>query len=144
MAKGIEAAVELKPVDALEVLILVDNVSDALLSSSEVARRPAFSLNPETNQLSAEHGYSLLLTFERGGTRQSILYDAGFTRHTALHNLDVLAVKVDQLRAIALSHGHADHHGGLSGMVSRVGPRMGARSRLHRPALPTWSTRTSR
>jgi 7,8-dihydropterin-6-yl-methyl-4-(beta-D-ribofuranosyl)aminobenzene 5'-phosphate synthase len=123
VAKGIEASVELKPVDALEVLILVDNVSDALLASSEVARRPAFSLNSETDQLLAEHGYSLLLTVERDGTRQSLLYDAGFTRHTALHNLDVLGVKVNELRAIALSHGHADHHGGLSGMVSRVGRR---------------------
>jgi 7,8-dihydropterin-6-yl-methyl-4-(beta-D-ribofuranosyl)aminobenzene 5'-phosphate synthase len=112
-----------QPVDALEVVILVDNVSDALLASSEVAHRPPFSLNPEPDQLLAEHGYSLLLTVERDGGRQSILYDAGFTRRTALHNLDVLGVRVNELRTIVLSHGHADHHGGVSGMVSRVGRR---------------------
>jgi 7,8-dihydropterin-6-yl-methyl-4-(beta-D-ribofuranosyl)aminobenzene 5'-phosphate synthase len=122
--------IDLRPVDALEVLVLVDNVSDALLASSEVARRPPLSLNPEADQLLAEHGYSLLITVESDGSRQSILYDAGFTRHTALHNLDVLGVKVNELRAIALSHGHADHHGGLAGMLSRVG-RLGMPVVLH-------------
>ena len=116
-------AVALEPVDALEVLVLVDNVSDALLADSGVARRPPFSLNPESDQLLAEHGYSLLLTIERDGNRHSILYDAGFTHRTALHNLDVLGVKVNEVRAIALSHGHADHHGGLAGLVNRVGRR---------------------
>jgi len=115
--------VNLKPVDALEVLVLVDNVSDALLASSEVARRPPASLDPQPDHLLAEHGYSLLFTVEHDGERQSILYDAGFSRYTALHNLDVLGVKINDLRAIVLSHGHGDHHGGLLGMVSRVGRR---------------------
>ena len=34
-----------------------------------------------------------------------------------------IGVKVNELRAIALSHGHADHHGGLAGLVNRVGQR---------------------
>ncbi len=115
--------VDLRPVDALEILILVDNVGDMLLANTEIAQRPPPLLDPKPEHLRAEHGYSLLLTIERDGTRESVLYDAGWSRDTALHNLDVLGVKVGDLRAIALSHGHGDHHGGLMGMVSRVGRR---------------------
>ena len=115
--------IHLRPVDALEVVILVDNVTDALLASGDIAHRPRLNLDPVMRQLRAEHGYALLLRVDQGGSRQEILYDAGFTPHTALHNLDVLSSDLTQLRAIVLSHGHADHHGGLAGMVSRVGRR---------------------
>jgi 7,8-dihydropterin-6-yl-methyl-4-(beta-D-ribofuranosyl)aminobenzene 5'-phosphate synthase len=115
--------VDLRPLDTLEVLVLVDNVSDALLASTEVARRPRPLLDPAPDHLLAEHGYSLLFTLERDGQCQSILYDAGWSRGTALHNLDVLGVDVGDLRAIVLSHGHGDHHGGLAGMVARIGRR---------------------
>jgi 7,8-dihydropterin-6-yl-methyl-4-(beta-D-ribofuranosyl)aminobenzene 5'-phosphate synthase len=35
--------------------------------------------------------------------------------------MDVLGVQLHDVRAVALSHGHADHHGGLEGMFRRVG-----------------------
>jgi 7,8-dihydropterin-6-yl-methyl-4-(beta-D-ribofuranosyl)aminobenzene 5'-phosphate synthase len=54
-----------------------------------------------------------------------VLYDAGLTPHVLARNLDVLQVPVGELRAIIISHGHADHHGGLEGLVRRRG-----RSRL--------------
>jgi 7,8-dihydropterin-6-yl-methyl-4-(beta-D-ribofuranosyl)aminobenzene 5'-phosphate synthase len=116
--------VTLMPVDVADVTILVDNFVDILLPSSEVARRPPFVWDwSEREQLIAEHGYSLVLTVQREGRSESILYDAGLGRNTALHNMDVIEVRAADLRAVVLSHGHADHHGGLEGMFQRIGRR---------------------
>jgi len=118
--------VTLLPVDAADVTILVDNSLDILLPSDELAHRaPMYYDWSDREQLIAEHGYSLLLTVVREGRSESVLYDAGLGRRTVLHNMDVLEVKATDLRAVILSHGHADHHGGLEGMFQRIGrPRM--------------------
>ncbi len=114
--------VTLLPVDFADVTILVDNFVDILLPSVEVAHRAPLSYNwSEREQLIAEHGYSLLLTVQREGHTESVLYDAGLGRKTVLHNMDVLEVRAKDLRAVVLSHGHADHHGGLEGMFQRIG-----------------------
>src|SRR5947208_6289731 len=76
-------------------------------------------------QLVAEHGFSALVSVERGDERSTVLYDAGLTPDAVARNLDVLQVPVSELRAIVISHGHADHHGGLEGLIRRRG-----RSRL--------------
>ena len=117
----------LRPVDSVEVTILVDGFVDVLMTGTDVVRRAPLAPDIfERESLRAEHGYALLLTVVEGGRRRSVLYDAGLGRDTALHNLDVLEMPVGDLRAIVLSHGHADHHAGLEGIVQRVG----------RPGLP--------
>lgn len=119
--------VDLEPVDAAEVTILIDNSVDVLLPSTEAAQRASLgwdSMEPGPEKLRAEHGYALLLTIRKNGHGQSILYDAGLGRDTILHNMDVLELRVNELRAIVLSHGHADHHGGLEGIVRRHGRGM--------------------
>ena len=114
----------LQPVDVADVTILVDNSIDILLPGTETAQRAPMAWDwSEREQLIAEHGYALLLTVERDRRRESVLYDAGLGRNTVLHNMDVLEVRPNELRAVILSHGHADHHGGLEGIFKRIGRR---------------------
>ncbi len=114
----------LEPVDAADVTIVVDNSIDLLMPNERVAQRaPLHHDWSERDQLIAEHGYSLLLTIQHNGHVESILYDAGLGRRTVIHNLDVLGVTLRDVRTVVLSHGHADHHGGLEGLYTRVGRR---------------------
>lgn len=118
------AAVNLIPVESADVTILDDNYFDLLLAGSEIAQRPPIRWDSFTSEsLRAEHGYALLVTVWRDGTSASILYDAGLGRDTVQYNMDVLELSARDLRAVVLSHGHADHHGGLEGMFRRIGRR---------------------
>ncbi|HUZ03355.1 MAG TPA: MBL fold metallo-hydrolase [Thermomicrobiaceae bacterium] len=117
--------VTLEPVDLAEVTIVVDNAIDVLAVPTDRARRPPMAWDFfERDQLRAEHGYCLLVTIERNGRRDTMLYDGGLGRDTAIHNLDVLGVEPQDIRTMVLSHGHADHHGGLEGLSRRLGRRM--------------------
>lgn len=119
-----EERIRLQPVDAADVTIVVDNFVDILLPSTETVVRAPLSYDwSEREAFIAEHGYSLLLTVRQGHRTETILYDVGLGRQTAIHNMDVLGINCGDIRALVLSHGHADHHAGLEGMFQRVGQR---------------------
>ncbi|MFY9716491.1 MAG: MBL fold metallo-hydrolase [Thermoplasmata archaeon] len=130
--------VSLRPVDSVDVTLLVDNAIDALLPSTEEAHRPPLPRDWFTRPpLLAEHGFSTLVTLRRDGGETNLLYDAGLSPDTLTHNLDVLGISLDELHAIVLSHGHGDHHGGLEGLLRKVG-----RKRLPLILHPdAWKTR---
>ncbi len=113
--------VELAPVDRVEVTVVMDNSIDILAAPTETAIRPPWHWDwSDRSQLRAEHGYALSVTVHRDGNVDRILYDAGLSRDGTIHNLDVLGIDPRDYRAVVLSHGHADHHGGLEGLFGRV------------------------
>jgi 7,8-dihydropterin-6-yl-methyl-4-(beta-D-ribofuranosyl)aminobenzene 5'-phosphate synthase len=120
----VKPAIELTPVDAVEVTIVMDLFLDVLMAGSEGVRRFPLAYDwSERDCLLAEHGFSALVTLEQDGRRSSVLYDAGLSARAVSQNLDVMQIDARDLRAIVISHGHADHHGGLEGLHGRFGRR---------------------
>jgi 7,8-dihydropterin-6-yl-methyl-4-(beta-D-ribofuranosyl)aminobenzene 5'-phosphate synthase len=130
--------IRLNPVDRVEVLSLIDNVTDLLIPTTEVAKRlgpagPQGQRSPDVeaplvesgralDTPVAEHGLSLLVSVTRGDRCGTALLDTGCSVDGLLHNLHVLGVDPGQIEAIVLSHGHFDHTIGLNGLASRVQP----------------------
>jgi 7,8-dihydropterin-6-yl-methyl-4-(beta-D-ribofuranosyl)aminobenzene 5'-phosphate synthase len=106
--------------------------NDILAADTDVAKRQPllYDWSEQQHQLRSEHGYSLVLTVQRNGHSDTILYDAGLGRDTAVNNMDLLGIKPSDFRTMVLSHGHADHHTGLEGLFARVG-RQGMPLVLH-------------
>ena len=117
-------ATHIQTVDSVDATILVDNTIDILLASTDHVVRPQLTWDwSRRPQLIGEHGYSLLFTIHKKGRVKTILYDAGLSPDTITHNLAVLGIQLTDLDAIVLSHGHADHHGGLLGLIHSLGKK---------------------
>src|SRR3954451_5978912 len=124
--------IPLEPVDALSVTVLVDNVTDLLLIDEGPARRPVIGSGPRVpapvldlreayDALRAEHGFSALVSFVRGGREHRVLFDTGISPDGLVENMRRLELSPRDLEAIVLSHGHFDHVGGMEGLIREIG-----------------------
>lgn len=117
----------LKPVDSLEVSVLVDNVVDPLstlprgvTNDHALLRANGMKLASGHARCCANHGLSLVITARVGGDIQILLFDAGPEAYTLARNGDRLRIPFGEVGAIVLSHGHWDHGGGLPEAIRLV------------------------
>lgn len=125
---------DLEPLDSLTVTVLIDNVTDLLAADRGPAKRllPGItspSTQPSTilegglafDTLLAEHGFSALVTAEKGGRKRTVLYDAGVTPDGMVENMRRMDLSPKDVETVVLSHGHFDHTTGLEGFIGAIG-----------------------
>jgi 7,8-dihydropterin-6-yl-methyl-4-(beta-D-ribofuranosyl)aminobenzene 5'-phosphate synthase len=124
-AKAPEAA--LRPVERLQVQVLVDNVTDYLSTNPDHVRSESqVHVEQGMETMSGEaiccahHGLSLLITAHAEGSARTLLLDAGPEPYAVARNGDRLKVDFGAVEALMLSHGHWDHAGGMLEAVRLV------------------------
>src|SRR3954471_23230888 len=119
---------KMQPVDRLEVLVVVDNVTDSLSTNpnyvqtewSELLQSGRMKTLSGKATCCAHHGLSLLITAHVGSDKRTLLFDAGPHGPTFLRNAQILGVDFSQVEAVVLSHGHWDHAGGLVPAIEEI------------------------
>ena len=114
----------LPEVDRLSVTTVVDNFIDSLRGDEKVAKRFTHAQARRMPTLKAEHGLGHWVEVARGDETRRIAFDFGLTGESYTHNFLELGLDAGQVDAIALSHGHMDHYGGLGGFLKTYRRRM--------------------
>ncbi|MGE3773887.1 MAG: MBL fold metallo-hydrolase [Gammaproteobacteria bacterium] len=128
----------LPELDALDLLVVVDNETDTLSSVDDGVPQI-----PEVLQLAARrapdrvheghdckivmdqlccacHGYSVLATARRGEETHRVLFDVGPYADLWLENAERLAIDLAGIELVFLSHWHFDHSGGLPRVIEAI------------------------
>ena len=119
--------VALETLDGAEVYVLVDNVSGGMSTvpdgvTDEVtnlikAGATEFSGN---GLCCACWGLSLIVTGRIGNRSHRLLFDAGPAAYAIDGNAPRLGLDMGSIEAVALSHGHIDHAGGMLAALKRI------------------------
>ena len=122
--------ISLREVDSVEIVSLVDNSVDF---ASSVRRRDVEQVRKWVTKCLgeewikkhfqypfAEHGFSILIRTFADEKSHSLLFDTGLGRTSVVENAKRMGLNLTQVEAIALSHGHYDHFGGLQKVVKVI------------------------
>jgi 7,8-dihydropterin-6-yl-methyl-4-(beta-D-ribofuranosyl)aminobenzene 5'-phosphate synthase len=126
--------IALEPADAVEVHILVDNVTDNLSSVPRFVETEFAALGRRRRGkwvmagrclCCAAHGLSCLITMQRGTQKRTFLFDTGPEDRTFEQNVSRLDADLAPVEAIVLSHGHWDHAGAALRALDLIRDRNG-------------------
>jgi 7,8-dihydropterin-6-yl-methyl-4-(beta-D-ribofuranosyl)aminobenzene 5'-phosphate synthase len=123
--------------DSLTVDVLTDDVSDNYVSKtlfavsefSNVIRGGAEVISGEA-LLCANLGFGLRLVSDLGGTRHTMLFDTGPEGAIFIRNCANLGIRLGEVEAIAVTHGHWDHMAALPATIDNI-VREGGRVTVH-------------
>lgn len=112
-------------VDKVEILTLQDNFIDitAMDNSTVVSRAMPLQAGEIRSSILAEHGFSAVVRTTTGDRTRTMLFDFGFSEIGAAYNARTLGVDMTRVEAVALSHGHSDHMGGMEQLTALIGRR---------------------
>jgi 7,8-dihydropterin-6-yl-methyl-4-(beta-D-ribofuranosyl)aminobenzene 5'-phosphate synthase len=119
------ASTNLNAVDKIEILTLQDNYIEmtAMDNGAVIARAMPLKDGEIRASILAEHGFSALVKTTAAGTTHTLLFDFGFSENGAAQNAATLGVDMTEVEAVALSHGHSDHTGGMEKLTAMIGKR---------------------
>lgn len=126
---------ELAVVDQVEILVLVDNVTDNLSTApnyveNELPRLWKRGLRVWSGRClcCAAHGLSCAITAWRDGTAHTLLFDTGPDTAVLERNVERLGFDMGSVEGIVLSHGHWDHSGAMLSALEMIQLRNGGRA----------------
>jgi 7,8-dihydropterin-6-yl-methyl-4-(beta-D-ribofuranosyl)aminobenzene 5'-phosphate synthase len=117
------AKTTLNAVDKVEILTLQDNYIEmtAMDGSAIVSRAVPLKDGEIRASILAEHGFSALIKTTKNNQTHTLLFDFGFSENGAAQNAETLGVDMTEVEAVALSHGHSDHTGGMEKLTALIG-----------------------
>ena len=119
------AHIRINEVDKVEILTLQDNYIDvtAVDNNQVITRAMPLKDGQFKKSILSEHGFSSIVRTTTGNRTRTMLFDFGFSDIGAAYNAEVLGLDMTQIEALALSHGHTDHTGGLEKLIQMIGKR---------------------
>jgi 7,8-dihydropterin-6-yl-methyl-4-(beta-D-ribofuranosyl)aminobenzene 5'-phosphate synthase len=105
--RTVYGAVDIPESEKITITSIIDNYSETTRPNYKIANRHS------GGDLYAEHGLSCHIETVVDGRSHALLFDFGRSFPGLSANMDTLKIDLDKLEALALSHGHRDHFGGL-------------------------------